>query len=145
MKGSALRARMAMQTKAILVVDDEPDQREIYRAVLRHAGYDVLEAADALEGVRIATTCLPDLILLDIALPHVDGWEAARMLKQDARTASIPLCAVSARVLSEEQRDVVQSAGFECYLLKPMEPRHVLREVAARVGPALAADLPTPG
>ena len=134
-----------MQKKTILVIDDEPDQREIYRAVLQHAGYEVLEAADALVGVQLAAACLPDLILLDIALPHVDGWEAARMLKQDDRTASIPLCAISARVLAHDQREAVQAAGFECYLLKPIEPRYVLREVAMRIGPAVAADLPTAG
>lgn len=133
-----------MQKKTILVVDDEPDQREIYRAVLRHAGYDVLEATDALEGVRIAMACLPDLILLDIALPLVDGWEAARMLKRDARTASIPICAISARVLSDHQRGDVRAAGFECYLLKPIEPRHVLREVSERIGPALEPNLQIP-
>lgn len=134
-----------MQMKTILVVDDEPDQREIYRAVLRHAGYRVLEAGDALEGVRLASQELPDLILLDIALPLVDGWEAVRTLKQDGRTSGIPVCAISARVLPEEQRHRVADAGFECYLLKPIEPRHVLREVADRIGPALEVPPPMPG
>lgn len=134
-----------MQMKTILVVDDEPDQREIYRAVLRHAGYRVLEAGDAVEGVRLATRELPDLILLDIALPLVDGWQTVRLLKQDTRTAAIPVCAISARVLAEEQRYRVAEAGFECYLLKPIEPRHVLREVADRIGPALEMPPAMPG
>lgn len=134
-----------MPTKTILLVDDEPDQREIYRAVLRHAGYHVLEAADAMEGIRLACEQQPDLILLDIALPQIDGWQAARILKQDARSASIPIIAISARVLPAEHLYRVADAGFECYLLKPIEPRRVLREVADRVGGARTIDPPLPG
>lgn len=134
-----------MQKKTILVVDDEPDQREIYRAVLRHAGYRVLEAADAGEGVRLATEDRPDLILLDIALPQIDGWEAVRMLKRDQRTARIPVCAISARVLPKDQLYRIAEAGFECYLLKPIEPRQVLREVAERVGPPVEVPPPAAG
>lgn len=134
--------RLTTQMKTILVVDDEPDQREIYRAVLRHAGYHVLEAGNAREGIRIARESLPDLILLDIALPLMDGWQAARVLKQDPRTASIPICAISARVLTDEHRPRLAEAGFECYLLKPIEPRQILREVAERVGPAVMPEPP---
>lgn len=123
-----------MHNKKVLVVDDEPDQREIYRAVLRHAGYEVLEAADAAAGVELARASAPDLILLDMALPQVDGWEAARQLKSDPSTAWIPICAISARVLSGNERGRVIQAGFECYLLKPIEPRQVLREVEDRIG-----------
>ena len=132
-----------MQNKTVLVVDDEPDQREIYRAVLRHAGYEVLEAADALAGVDLARSAAPGLILLDIALPQVDGWEAARRLKSDPTTASIPICAISARVLAVGERDRVIRAGFECYLLKPVEPRQVLREVEERIGRPVPAPRPT--
>ena len=126
-----------MQNKTVLVVDDEPDQREIYRVVLSHAGYSVLEAADAMEGIRLARAYLPDLILLDIALPSVDGWEAARRLKSDPITAALPICAISARILPASERERVSTAGFECYLLKPVEPRAVLREVLGRIGPAI--------
>ena len=129
-----------MQNKTVLVVDDEPDQREIYRAVLRHAGYEVLEAADAAAGMELALTSTPDLILLDIALPQIDGWEVARRLKSEPATAAIPICAISARVLPRDEHGRVARAGFECYLLKPIEPRQVLREVEERIGPAT----PTP-
>ena len=132
-----------MQNKTVLVVDDEPDQREIYRAVLRHAGYDVLEAADAKVGLELARTSSPDLILLDIALPQVDGWEAARLLKSDPSTASIPICAISARVLPADEHTRAIRAGFECYLLKPIEPRQVLREVEDRIGHAVGAPRPS--
>jgi CheY-like chemotaxis protein len=123
-----------MRKKTILVVDDEPDQREIYRAVLRHAGYVVLEAANAIEGIRLAVEAAPDLILLDMALPMMDGWEAARVLKQNPATSYIPVCAISARVLPPEDAARITAAGFECYLLKPIEPRLVLNEVASRIG-----------
>ena len=131
-----------MQNKTVLVVDDEPDQREIYLAVLRHAGYEVLEAADAAAGIELARTSAPDLILLDIALPQVDGWEAARQLKSDPATALIPICAISARVLPLDERGRVTHAGFECYLLKPIEPREVLREVEHRIGTPVPAPRP---
>lgn len=130
-----------MRKKTILVVDDEPDQREIYSAVLKHAGYAVIEAADAAAGIRLATEESPDLILLDIALPVMDGWEAARVLKEDPRTANIPICAISARVLPAEEFGRVSRAGFACYMLKPIEPRQVLKEVASRIGPAVQPDL----
>lgn len=123
-----------VRRKTILVVDDEPDQREIYRAVLQHAGYEVREAADAIEGIRIATESTPDLILLDIALPMMDGWEAVRVLKASPITSAIPVCAISARVLGARDIGRVEEAGFACYLLKPIEPRKVLREITARIG-----------
>lgn len=128
-----------MRKKNVLVVDDEPDQREIYRAVLSHAGYSVLEAGDALEGVRLAREASPDIILLDIALPGVDGWAAARMLKAEPATALIPICAISARYLPSDE-DVSRRAGFACYLLKPVEPRRVLHEINIRIGPAGAPE-----
>lgn len=135
------RGRGLMRKKTILVVDDEPDQREIYHAVLRHAGYAVLEAADAVSGIRIATESVPDLILLDIALPVMDGWEAVRLLKDEVTTAGIPVCAISARVLAGDEIGRVERAGFACYLLKPIEPRQVLKEVADRIGPPVEPNL----
>lgn len=134
-----------MRTKNVLVIDDEPDQREIYRAVLSYAGYSVLQAGDALEGIRLAREALPDIILLDIALPGVDGWAAAGTLKEEPATAAIPICAISAHYLPSDESDLLTRAGFECYLLKPVEPRQVLHEIRSRIGPAVTPESKVPG
>jgi CheY-like chemotaxis protein len=123
------------RAKTILLVEDNWDNRTIYAEMLRHAGYSVLEAADGIEGLRLACEASPDLILMDLSMPHMDGWEAIARLKDDIRTKNIQVCALSAHVLLEGDWDRVESAGFDCYLTKPIEPREVLHEVQRRIGP----------
>lgn len=122
--------------KAVLLVDDDRDNRIIYRAVLEHAGYTVIEAEDGVEGVRLARVHQPDMILMDLSMPRLDGWGAIRELKEDDRTAAIPVCALSAHVLLTGDYERARAAGFECYLTKPIAPRQVLGEVQERIGPA---------
>lgn len=112
----------------VLIVEDNADNREIYCALLRHHGFVVLEAADGIEGVSMARTALPDLILMDVSLPRMDGWTAVETLKADARTASIPIIALTAHALPED-RTRSFAAGCDQYLAKPIEPRDVVREV----------------
>ena len=140
-----LGSRMGRQRPLILLVEDQPELRKLYAEHLVQSGFDVIEAGDGAAALLRTAEDAPDVVLMDLSIPIIDGWEATRRLKQDDRTASIPLCAISARVLAHDQREAVQAAGFECYLLKPIEPRYVLREVAMRIGPAVAADLPTAG
>lgn len=125
-----------MRPKSVLVVEDSPDNRDIYHAVLEFAGFDVLEAENGAEGVRMAHEHHPDLILMDLSMPVLDGWEATRSLKAEEDTASIPICAISAHVLCDGDWPKVREAGFECYLTKPIEPKQVLAVVQERIGPA---------
>ncbi len=89
-----------MATKRVLIVEDNFDNRAIYSVLLQHAGYDVLQAPDGEEGVRLASRDHPDVILMDLSMPVLDGWQALKRLKSDPDTASIPVFALSAHVHS---------------------------------------------
>jgi CheY-like chemotaxis protein len=117
----------------ILLVEDHEDNRIVYRTVLEHFGYTVLEAHDGEEGVRRARESLPDLILMDISIPKMDGWEATRVLKADPATARIPVIALTAHALAED-RERAAEVGCDGYLAKPIEPRRVLEEVQRFLG-----------
>ncbi len=125
-----------MRKKTVLLVEDQPDNRIIYMTILEYAGFTVLEAANGAEGVRRAREHRPDIILMDLSMPVLDGWGAVRQLKTDPETAQIPVCALSAHVLFEGDAERAREAGFDCYLTKPLEPRQVLEEVEKRIGPA---------
>jgi CheY-like chemotaxis protein len=122
--------------KRVLIVEDNFDNREIYAELLRHAGYVTLEAENGLRGVEKAFEHRPDIILMDLSMPLMDGWEAIEVLKKDSRTAAIPVLAVSAHVILNGDYARAREAGFSCYLTKPVEPKDVLREVQAHIGPA---------
>ncbi|MEX2582977.1 MAG: response regulator [Gemmatimonadota bacterium] len=124
-----------MGQQTILIVEDQYDNRAIYREVLRHAGYRVLEANDGAEGVRVAQETSPDLILMDLSMPILDGWGAMASLKSDPRTAEIPVIALTAHVVLDGDFRRSQEAGFSGYLTKPIEPNRVLSEIRARLGP----------
>lgn len=121
--------------KTVLLVEDNEDNLVVYRTILDHVGYNVLEARDGEEGVRRARQEHPDLILMDISIPKIDGWEATRRLKADQATRDIPIIALTAHAL-EEDRERALAAGCDGYLAKPVEPRRVVEEVQRFVGPA---------
>lgn len=106
----------------VLVVDDLADQRAIYRAVLEHRGFQVLEAEDGEAAVRCAEVDRPDLILMDVQLPWMDGWEITRRLKAVPRTAGIPVVAVSAHV-GEEGPGLADESGCSAFLSQDERPR----------------------
>src|SRR4051812_36123465 len=85
----------------LLLVEDNEDNRIIYSTVLRHLGYEVIEALDGVEAVALARSRLPDLILMDISIPEMDGWEATRVLRADERTRRIPIIALTAHALAD--------------------------------------------
>lgn len=124
-----------MATKRVLIVEDNFDNRAIYSVLLQHAGYDVLQAPDGEEGVRLASRDHPDVILMDLSMPVLDGWQALKRLKSDPDTASIPVFALSAHVLFEGDFDRALEAGFDGYFTKPVEPKRVLEEISERIGP----------
>ncbi|MGQ0539287.1 MAG: response regulator [Gemmatimonadaceae bacterium] len=112
----------------ILLVEDNEDNRIVYSTMLRHFGYEVLEAENGAEGILKARTAHPDLILMDIAIPLVDGWEAVRRLKKDPATAAIPIVALTAHAMPADREKAIE-VGCEGYLAKPCEPRAVVAEV----------------
>jgi CheY-like chemotaxis protein len=126
---------MTDNPKTILLVEDNEDNLVVYRTILEHVGYRVVEARDGEEGVHRAREQMPDLILMDISIPRIDGWQATRALKDDEKTRAIPIIALTAHALEEDRRKAVQ-AGCDGYLAKPVEPRRVVQEVERFVGPA---------
>jgi CheY-like chemotaxis protein len=125
---------MSNTKKTILLVEDNEDNLVVYRTILEHVGYNVIEARDGEEGVNRARQHLPDLILMDISIPKIDGWEATQRLKSEDSTRAIPIIALTAHALEEDRQKAVQ-AGCDGYLAKPVEPRRVVQEVERFVGP----------
>ena len=112
----------------ILVVEDTPDNRQILRDLLTSAGYEVIEAINGAEGVAAAIEHLPDLILMDIQLPVLDGYEATRRIKAHAATAKIPVIAVTSYALSGDEAKA-REAACDGYVPKPFSPRQLLAKV----------------
>lgn len=117
----------------LLLVEDNEDNRIIYSTVLRHIGYTVIEALDGVQAIALARSELPDLILMDISIPEVDGWEATRILRADPATRDIPIIALTAHALADD-RERATAVGFTSYLAKPVEPRTVAAEVRRWIG-----------
>lgn len=123
----------ATATLSVLLVDDLPEQRDIYRAVLEHRGFQVTEAGDGEEAFRLAESQRPDLILMDVGLPWLDGWEVTRRLKSTPRTASIPVVALSAHVGSDGER-LAEEAGCARFLAKTGDLQRVADVVSEIIG-----------
>lgn len=130
-----------MSHRRVLIVEDNHDNRAIFAAILHHHGYEVLEAADGEDGVRLAREAHPDVILMDISLPRMDGIEATTRLKRDDDTASIPIIAVTAHAMREDEQRV-REAGCDAYLAKPVQPMRVIEEVNRLIGDAEYGDAP---
>ena len=121
-----------MEPKTILIVDDDADSRNICTLFLQHHGYRVVEAMDGEQGLLQARDARPDLILMDVTLPLLDGWEATRQLKGDSLTASIPVIILTGHAL-EQDRSRALKVG-DAYLPKPCSPRRILEEVQRLIG-----------
>jgi two-component system, cell cycle response regulator DivK len=122
-------------TKRILVVEDQEDNRRIMRDLLISAGYELIEAADGEAGVRLAETERPDLILMDIQLPVLDGYEATRRIKQNPDLRGIPIVVVTSYALSGDDVKAMQ-AGSDAYVAKPFSPRELLATIRKFLGDA---------
>jgi two-component system cell cycle response regulator DivK len=120
-------------TRKILVVDDTEDNRQILRDLLGMAGYDLIEAQDGAEAVAKAAEHRPDLILMDIQMPVMDGYEATRRIKADPALQAIPVVAVTSYALSGDE-DKARAAGCDHYIAKPYSPRQMLAKVREIVG-----------
>jgi CheY-like chemotaxis protein len=131
-----------METHTVLLVEDNEDNRIIYATALRYSGYEVVEAITGTEGVRQARTHLPNLILMDISIPELDGWEATAILKADPDTKHIPIIAVTAHALPGDHERSIR-AGCDGYLAKPIAPAKLIAEVDRRFGKLVPSYAPT--
>lgn len=123
----------------VLIVDDDCDARVLYATHLEHAGLDVLTVANARHAIAAAETFQPDVIVMDLAMPDMDGFAATRHLKASPRTADIPVIAVTAAPTS---REAARAAGCDAFLAKPCLPDMLLWEVRAVVTPPVDAHGP---
>ncbi|HET8920898.1 MAG TPA: response regulator [Xanthobacteraceae bacterium] len=115
-------------SKRILVVEDQPDNRQIIRDMLAHTGYEIVEAENGEEALAAIAKQRPDLILMDIQLPVMDGYAATRRIKTDPALKSIPVIAVTSYALSGEEKKA-REAGCDDYVPKPYSPRQLLAKI----------------
>jgi two-component system cell cycle response regulator DivK len=115
-------------TKRILVVEDQPDNRQIIRDMLAPTEYEITEAEDGQQALEAIAKQRPDLILMDIQLPIMDGYEATRRIKGDASLCAIPIIAVTSYALSGEEKKA-RAAGCDDYVPKPFSPRQLLAKI----------------
>jgi CheY-like chemotaxis protein len=113
----------------ILIIEDYPDNRDITALILIDAGHTVTTACNGINGLHLAASTKPDLILMDLALPVLDGWEATRLLKSSPQTRHIPVIAFTAQV-DEESVTLALSAGCACVIAKPFELSEFLDDIA---------------
>ncbi|MDP9220689.1 MAG: response regulator [Actinomycetota bacterium] len=119
----------------ILVVEDNAMNLKLVRDVLKHAGYDVVEATTGEEGVQLASECAPDLVLMDLQLPGIDGLEALRLLRDGEQAGHVPVVAVTAFAMKEDRARAAE-AGFDGYLEKPISVRALPGQVKEFLGGA---------
>ena len=119
-------------SKCILVVEDQKDNRQILRDLLTNAGFEMIEAENGEDAVASAQARRPDLILMDIQLPVLDGYEATRRIKAHPDLKSIPIIVVTSYALSGDE-DKARLAGCDDYVAKPFSPRQLLAKIKEHV------------
>jgi CheY-like chemotaxis protein len=117
-----------MNKGRILVVEDNMDTYELVRFILEKNGYDTFLAMNGRDGVNAATKQMPDLIIMDLAMPEMDGWTATRLIKSDVRTKSIPLITLTAHALPGDRQRAMDS-GCDEYITKPMDLLELVESV----------------
>lgn len=117
-----------VEATRILLVDDYPDALDMWGLYLRSLGYEVLTAADGRSAVEVATTQAPDVVVMDLELPVLSGFDAARRLRQDDRTSALPLIAATG-YSQIGQLEQARLAGFDAIVIKPCEPRVLVIEI----------------
>jgi CheY-like chemotaxis protein len=114
----------------ILIIEDNEQNRDALSRRLQRHGYDVITAIDGRQGITMAQSELPDLILMDLNLPDVDGWEATRILKEAPETQAIPIMAMTAHAIAGDEERALQ-AGCDDYHAKPVEFQRLLTQIEA--------------
>jgi two-component system cell cycle response regulator DivK len=120
--------------KRILVVEDQEDNMQILRDLLSSVGYELIEARDGAEGVKMAKAERPDLILMDIQLPILDGYEATRQIKAEPDLKAVPIIVVTSYALSGDETKA-REAGCDSYVPKPYSPRQLLAKIREYLPP----------
>jgi two-component system cell cycle response regulator DivK len=115
-------------SKRVLMIEDHEDNRRILRDLLTSNGYDVIEADNGVDGVNAAENFLPDLILMDIQLPGIDGYEATRRIRANPETRKIPIIVMTSYALSGDDMKALE-AGCDAYVAKPFSPRAILSKI----------------
>jgi two-component system, cell cycle response regulator DivK len=138
------KTRTGVQGARVLVVDDYEDAREMFAEYLEVAGFRVVLARNGAEALELARKEPPDVILMDLSLPVMDGWEASRRLKQDPRTSGVPIVALSGHAVPHGSEQA-QLAGCEVFLRKPIAPQDVTKTIEALRAQRAEAAQPTAG
>ena len=131
-------------TKRILVVEDQEDNRQIIRDMLAGTDYEIIEAENGEEALAAVAKQRPDLILMDVQLPIMDGYEATRRIKADPALRSIPIIAVTSYALSGEDKRA-RAAGCDDYVAKPYSPRQLLAKIRQHLPSRMASPNGSPG
>jgi two-component system cell cycle response regulator DivK len=114
--------------KTVLLVEDNPHNRKIFSGMLAHAGFRVVEAIDGNEAMKLVVAEKPHLVLMDLSIPGIDGWECTRRIKGDPATRELPIIALTAHAMrGDEER--AREAGCDGYLSKPVSPKKVVEVV----------------
>lgn len=116
----------------ILMIEDNPDNREVFRIYLEHVGHTVFLANDAESGIRLARERQPDLVLMDVGLPGMDGLQATRILKADPATKHLRIVALTAHAMVTDQREAY-AAGCDSFISKPILPKDLASAVAVQL------------
>jgi two-component system, cell cycle response regulator DivK len=124
----------------VLLVDDYPDAREMYAEYLEFSGYEIVQAGNGVEAIERAIDSHPDVILMDLSLPVMDGWEATRRLKADDRTKHIPVLAVTGHALTGVSNDA-KAAGCDGFITKPCLPEDLVGEIKKALARVEAGDV----
>lgn len=119
--------------KKILLVDDEPSLVLLMEARLKASGYEVLSAGDGITGLEMAKREKPDLMILDLMLPRMDGYKVCGLLKKDSRYNKIPILMFTARAEDEDLK-MGQEVGADAYVTKPFEPKALLKKIQELLG-----------
>jgi two-component system, cell cycle response regulator DivK len=123
-----LESRPRRERPLVLIVEDQPDLRLLYAEQLTLSGFDVIQASDGENAIAHTSSSIPDVVLMDLSLPILDGWEATRRLKNDGRTSHIPIVALTAHDGSGELEQATR-AGCDWFVPKPCPPDALITEV----------------
>lgn len=131
------------QRPCVLLVDDYSDAREMYSEYLEFSGFDVVEASNGMEALERANDHAPDIILMDLSLPVMDGWETTRRLKADTKTAGIPVVALTGHALAAVFEGA-REAGCDAFVTKPCLPEDLVKEIRKMLAQPAGSLTPTP-